>query len=71
MGFWYWTYRDCHTKFCWKKILKDKGKYRTDFTREDFVKRVLEWKEEYENKIIEENLHQIVLCLFYNISKKI
>ena len=37
-----------------KKILKDEGKYRTDFTREDFVKRVWEWKEEYGNKIMEQ-----------------
>ncbi len=27
-----------------KKILKDEGKYRTDFTREDFIKKVWEWK---------------------------
>ena len=37
-----------------KKILKDEGKYRTDFTREDFVKRVWEWKEEYGNRIMEQ-----------------
>ena len=37
-----------------KKILKTEGKYRTDFTREEFVKRVWEWKEEYGNKIMEQ-----------------
>ena len=37
-----------------KKLLKDEGKYRTDFSREDFVKRVWEWKEEYGNKIMEQ-----------------
>ena len=37
-----------------KKILKDEGKYRKDFTREEFVKRVWQWKEEYGNKIMEQ-----------------
>jgi len=37
-----------------KKILKNEGKYRTDFTREEFVKRVWEWKEEYGNRIMEQ-----------------
>ena len=37
-----------------KKILKNEGKYRKDFTREEFVKRVWEWKEEYGNKIMEQ-----------------
>ena len=37
-----------------KKILKTEGKFRTDFTREEFVKRVWEWKEEYGNKIMEQ-----------------
>ena len=37
-----------------KKILKSEGKYRTDFSREEFVKRVWEWKEEYGNRIMEQ-----------------
>ena len=37
-----------------KKIFKTQGKYRTDFTREEFVKLVWAWKEEYGNKIMEQ-----------------
>lgn len=37
-----------------KKILKTEGKYRTDFSREEFVKRVWKWKEEYGGKIMEQ-----------------
>ena len=37
-----------------KKLLKTEGKYRTDFTREEFVKKVWHWKEEYGNKIMEQ-----------------
>ena len=37
-----------------KKLLKNEGKYRTDFTREEFVKKVWEWKEEYGNRIMEQ-----------------
>ena len=37
-----------------KKLLKDEGKYRNEYSREDFVKRVWEWKEEYGNKIMEQ-----------------
>ena len=37
-----------------KKLLKTEKKYRTDFTREEFVKKVWEWKEEYGNKIMEQ-----------------
>jgi len=37
-----------------KKLLKDEGKYRNEYTREDFVKRVWEWKEEYGNRIMEQ-----------------
>ena len=37
-----------------KKILKTEGKYRNDFTREEFLKRVWEWKEEYGGKIMEQ-----------------
>ena len=37
-----------------KKLLKTEGKYRTDFTREEFVKKVWQWKEEYGNKIMEQ-----------------
>lgn len=37
-----------------KKILKETGKYRNDFTREEFLKKVWEWKEEYGGKIFEQ-----------------
>ncbi len=35
-----------------KRLLKDEGKRRTDYTREEFVARVQAWKDEYEAKII-------------------
>ena len=35
-----------------KKLLKDEGKFRNDYTREEFVNRVWKWKEEYGNKIM-------------------
>ncbi|MHC4123897.1 MAG: class I tRNA ligase family protein, partial [Planctomycetota bacterium] len=35
-----------------KRILSEEGKRRTDFAREDFVKRIQAWKDEYEEKII-------------------
>ena len=37
-----------------KKVLKDEGKYRTDFTREEFLKKIWDWKEEYGNRIMEQ-----------------
>ena len=37
-----------------KKLLKTEGKYRTDFTREEFLKKVWQWKEEYGGKIMEQ-----------------
>lgn len=37
-----------------KKILKETGKYRSDFTREEFLKKVWEWKNEYGNRIFEQ-----------------
>ena len=37
-----------------KKILKEEGKYRRDFSREDFLKKVWEWKHEYGNRIFEQ-----------------
>ncbi len=37
-----------------KRILSEEGKRRTDFSREEFVGRVQAWKEEYEQKIIEQ-----------------
>ena len=33
--------------------MQAQGKYRTDFTREDLVKKVWEWKEECGNNIME------------------
>jgi len=35
-----------------KRLLQQEGKKRTDFSREDFVKRVQAWKEEYESTIL-------------------
>ena len=37
-----------------KKILKETGKFRSDFTREEFLKKIWEWKEEYGGKIMEQ-----------------
>ena len=37
-----------------KKLLKDEGKYRTDFSREDFVKKVWDWKNKYGDRIMEQ-----------------
>ncbi|MBA7619837.1 Valine--tRNA ligase [subsurface metagenome] len=37
-----------------KRILSEEGKRRTDFAREDFVTRLQAWKDEYEQKIIEQ-----------------
>lgn len=37
-----------------KKILKEEGKYRKDFTREEFLKKVWAWKVEYGDKIFEQ-----------------
>ena len=37
-----------------KKILKEEKKYRKDFTREEFVKRVWAWNDEYGNRIMEQ-----------------
>ena len=37
-----------------KKLLKDEGKYRTDFTREEFVKKVWDWKKKYGDRIMEQ-----------------
>ena len=37
-----------------KRILSEEGKRRTDFAREDFVARLQAWKDEYEQKIIEQ-----------------
>jgi len=37
-----------------KRILSQEGKRRTDFEREDFVKRVQDWKDQYEARIIEQ-----------------
>jgi valyl-tRNA synthetase len=37
-----------------KRILSEEGKRRTDFKREDFVARLQAWKDEYEQKIIEQ-----------------
>lgn len=37
-----------------KKILKEEKKYRKDFTREAFLSKVWEWKNEYGNKIFEQ-----------------
>ncbi len=37
-----------------KKLLKEQGKYRNDFTREEFLEKVWEWKNEYGNKIFEQ-----------------
>lgn len=35
-----------------KRILKEEGKRRTDFERDDFVARVQSWKDEYEERIL-------------------
>jgi valyl-tRNA synthetase len=37
-----------------KKLLKEMGKYRSDFTREEFLGKVWDWKDEYGNKIFEQ-----------------
>ncbi|MCD6377306.1 MAG: class I tRNA ligase family protein, partial [Planctomycetes bacterium] len=37
-----------------KRILTEEGKRRTDFTREQFIARVQQWKDEYEARIIEQ-----------------
>jgi len=37
-----------------KKLFKDEGKYRTDFTREEFVKKVWDWKKKYGDRIMEQ-----------------
>jgi valyl-tRNA synthetase len=37
-----------------KRILAEEGKRRTDFEREEFVKRIQAWKDEYERRIIEQ-----------------
>jgi valyl-tRNA synthetase len=37
-----------------KRILAEEGKKRTDFKREEFVRRVQAWKDEYEARIIEQ-----------------
>ena len=37
-----------------KKIFKEEGKYRTDFKREDFIKKVWDWKKKYGDRIMEQ-----------------
>ena len=37
-----------------KKLLKEMGKYRSDFTREEFLEKVWDWKNEYGGKIFEQ-----------------
>ena len=37
-----------------KKIKKEEGKFRKDFSREEFLAKVFEWKYEYGNKIFEQ-----------------
>jgi valyl-tRNA synthetase len=37
-----------------KKLLKELGKYRSDFTREEFLAKVWDWKNEYGNRIFEQ-----------------
>jgi len=37
-----------------KRILAEEHKRRTDFTREEFLKRIVAWKDEYEARIIEQ-----------------
>jgi valyl-tRNA synthetase len=37
-----------------KRLLAQEGKKRTDFTREEFVNRVQEWKDEYESTILQQ-----------------
>lgn len=37
-----------------KKILKEEKKLRTDFTRDEFLKRVWDWKKDYGNRILEQ-----------------
>lgn len=37
-----------------KKLLKEEGKYRSDLTREEFLQKVWEWKNEYGNRIFEQ-----------------
>src|SRR4051812_46232584 len=37
-----------------KRVLKEEGKKRTDFKREDFVAKIQAWKDEYERRITEQ-----------------
>ena len=37
-----------------KKLLKEEGKYRTDFTRKEFVDKVWDWKKKYGDRIMEQ-----------------
>lgn len=37
-----------------KKLFKEQGKYRSDFTRDEFLKKIWEWKQEYGGKIFEQ-----------------
>src|SRR5690349_10375104 len=37
-----------------KRVLAEEGKRRTDFKREDFVKKIQAWKDEYERRITEQ-----------------
>lgn len=53
-----------------KKIIKRRRKYRNEYTRDDFVKYALDWKEEYENRIMKQSekngcLIQIIKAILY------
>src|SRR5215216_8016822 len=37
-----------------KRVLAEEGKRRTDFAREEFVKKIQAWKDEYERRITEQ-----------------
>lgn len=37
-----------------KKLMKEEGKTRHDFTRDEFLKKVWEWKEKHGNQILEQ-----------------
>src|SRR2546429_3108196 len=37
-----------------KRVLKEEGKKRTEFTREQFVAKIQAWKDEYEQRITEQ-----------------
>src|SRR6266478_6221450 len=37
-----------------KRVLKEEGKRRTDFKRDDFVAKIQAWKDEYEKRITEQ-----------------